>query len=878
MVLEIGAQLGPYEILSPVGAGGMGEVYRARDRRLDRIVAIKVIRYESAGDPLLRERLVHEARAAATLTHPHVCSLHDVGREGDVDYLVFEYVQGETLASRLNRGALPPNEALRLAIQLADALDAAHRQGVVHRDIKPANIMLTAGGAKLLDFGLARLRDAVAFADRGSVMAATEARLTAQGTFVGTLNYMAPEQLQGQDADARADIFALGAVVYEALTARRAFDGSSPASIIAAILEKQPLPLSTSQLLVPPALEHLVHRCLVKDVDNRWQTARDLFHELTWIQRALEGQPGDATLGPGGIAASRPPPRWQRLVPWAIAALAAVVAATTLWFSNLTTRPSAGPVRRLAIELPDGERLALARTTPAGLSRVALAISPDGTTVVYAGRRLYVRRLDEFTARELPHTDGAYAPVFSPDGRWIAFVSGDRLRKVALSGGDPLVLCEVQDAMALGWGERGIVLLDQFTQRLAVANPEGGTPRSIGMGGNTLGLLPGGDAVLVAGGLTNNPDRSVIEIVSLETGQRTPLPTFGVQPRYMSEGFLTFGRGGTLFAVPFDVRSRQVMGQEIAVEHGVRMEVPATAQYVISADGTLAYVPGGVGWNSQLVWVDPRGGEVPIGLPIQPYGSFRISPDGRLLAFVQGGATDDIWILDLERGTSRRVTFQGSNSYPVWTPDGARVVFRRVSDGGESLWWSAINEGSSEERLTANSPEDKRPYSVSPDGRLLAYASRDDILFLELSGTHAVHPILNTPRAENMPIFSPDGQALAYTTNESGRVEVFIRQLSGATSTQISIAGGEEPVWSPDGRRLFYRNGDRWMVSELGGVSRASAPTPVVQGPYLNVPGLSYDVARDGRLLLLRGIEGLVDASTIHVVSNFAGAVRQSQR
>ena len=878
MVLEIGAQLGPYEILSPVGAGGMGEVYRARDRRLDRIVAIKVIRYEFADDPLLRERLVREARAAATLTHPHVCNLHDVGREGEVDYLVFEYVQGETLASRLNRGPLPTNEALSLAIQLADALDAAHRQGVVHRDLKPANIMLTGAGAKLLDFGLARLRDAVAFAARGSVTATTEERLTAQGTFLGTLNYVAPEQLQGHEADARADIFAFGAVLYEALTARRAFDGSSPASIIAAILEKQPLPISTSRPLVPPALEHLVHRCLVKDVDNRWQSARDLFHELTWIQRALEGQPGDVTLGSGGIAASRPPTRWLWLVPWAIAALAAVVAATTLWFSNLTTRSSADPVRRLAIELPDGERLALARTTPAGLSRVALAISPDGTTVVYAGRRLYVRRLDEFTARELPHTDGAYAPVFSPDGRWIAFVSGDRLRKVALSGGDPLVLCEVQDAMALGWGERGIVLLDQFTQRLAVANPEGGTPRTIGMGGNTVGLLPGGDAVLVAGGLTNNPDRSVIEIVSLETGQRTPLPVFGVQPRYMAGGFLTFGRGGTLFAVPFDVRSRQVVGQEIAVEHGVRMEVPATAQYVISADGTLAYVPGGVGWNSQLVWVDPRGGEIPIGLPIQPYGSFRISPDGRLLAFVQGGATDDIWILDLEGGTSRRVTFQGSNSYPVWTPDGARVVFRRVSDGGESLWWSAVGEGGSEERLTADSPEDKRPYSVSPNGSLLAYASRDDILFLELSGTHAIHPILNTPRAENMPMFSPNGRALAYTTNESGRVEVYIRQLSGATSSRISIDGGEEPVWSPDGRRLFYRNGDRWMVSELAGVSRASAPTLVVQGPYLNVPGLSYGVGRDGRLLLLRGIEGLVDASTIYVVSNFAGVVRQSRR
>ncbi len=431
------------------------------------------------------------------------------------------------------------------------------------------------------------------------------------------------------------------------------------------------------------------------------------------------------------------------------------------------------------------------------------------------------------------------------------------------------------------------------------------------MGGNTLGLLPGGDAVLVAGGLANNPDRSVIEIVSLETGQRTPLPVFGVQPRYMSEGFLTFGRGGTLFAVPFDVRSRQVVGQEIAVEHGVRMEVPATAQYVISADGTLAYVPGGVGWNSQLVWVDPRGGEVPIGLPIQPYGSFRISPDGRLLAFVQGGATDDIWILDLERGTSRRVTFQGSNSYPVWTPDGARVVFRRVSDGGESLWWSAAGEDGSEERLTADSPEDKRPYSVSPDGSLLAYASRDDVLFLELSGTHAIHPILNTPRAgEHADLFAGRPRIGVYDERirprrglhptavrrdtltdfhrRWRRAGLVTRRTTVVLSQRRSVDGvrtgwslsgirADPRVWSRDGRRLFYRNGDRWMVSELG-VSRASAPTLVVQGPYLNVPGLSYDVARDGRLLLLRGIEGLVDASTIYVVSNFAGAVRQSQR
>ena len=878
MVLGVGARIGPFEILAPVGAGGMGEVYRARDSRLDRTVALKVIRFEAAADPSLRERFVREARAAATLTHPHVCTVHDVGRDGEVDYLVMEYIQGETLASRLARGPLPLDDAVTLAIQLADALAAAHRQGIVHRDLKPANIMLTAGGPKLLDFGLARSRDALSFALDRSSATPTATRLTARGTILGTLNYMAPEQLQGQDADARADIFSFGAVLYEALTARRAFDGSSPASIIAAVLDKQPPPPSSSSSLVPFALDHLVQRCLEKDVDHRWQSARDLFHELTWIQRAREHQSGDALLAWGGMAASPVLARWRRRAPWALAALAAIAAGTAVWFSNRAARPSPAPVRRLAIELPDGERLALARTTPAGLSRVAIAISPDGTTLVYAGRRLYVRRLDTFDARELPNTEGAYAPVFSPDAQWIAFVSGDRLKKVALSGGDPLVLCEVQDAMALAWGERGIVVLDQFTNRLALTSPEGGSPKTIGIGGNTLGLLPGGDAVLVSGGLVNNPDRSAIEVVSLQTGRRNSLAVYGVQPRYISQGFLTFGRGGTLFAVPFDARSHQVMGQEVAVEHGVRMEVPATAQYVISDEGTLAYVPGGVGWNSQLVWVKPGGGETSVGLPIQPYGSFRISPDGRRLAFVQGGATDDIWLLDLERGTSRRLTFRGSNSYPVWTPDGARVVFRRVADGRESIWWSSVGEQGSEERLTSDSTvEDLRPYSVSPDGRLLAYASHDDLFFLELSGSHAIQTLLATPGVESMPVFSPDGRALAYTSSESGRIEVYVRQLSNANHSRISIDGGEEPIWSHDGRRVFFRNGDQWMVSELR-TSGPSAPTLVIKGPYLNVPGLSYDVARDGRLLLIRGIEGQVDASRIHVVSNFADAVRRSQR
>src|SRR5262245_30332016 len=353
MVLALGQWLGPYEILAFVGAGGMGEVYRARDSRLDRAVAVKVIRHD-ARDGALRERFEREARVAATLSHPNVCTLHDVGLEGYLDYLVMEYIDGATLASRLERGPLPTDEALTLAIQLADAIDAAHRHGIVHRDLKPGNIMLTRAGAKLLDFGLARSHAAVLLHDVDKdAPAATATVLTAHGTILGSLNYMGPGQVQGDIVDFRADIFAFGAVLYETLAGRRAFDGANPASVIAAILEKQPPVLSTVQPLAPPALDHVVQRCLVKDVSNRWQSARDLFHELIWVQRGLEQRPEDRLDPRTGHAAGAS--RGWTMVPWAIAVIALMAAATAGWLATRTQTPIA-PSRRLTVVLPEGDR------------------------------------------------------------------------------------------------------------------------------------------------------------------------------------------------------------------------------------------------------------------------------------------------------------------------------------------------------------------------------------------------------------------------------------------------------------------------------------------------------------------------------------------
>ncbi len=587
---------------------------------------------------------------------------------------------------------------------------------------------------------------------------------------------MAPEQVEGREADARSDIFSFGAVLYEAMTAQRAFSGSSPASVISAILSKDPPLVSASQPLATPAVDHLVQRCLAKEPDDRWQTARDVFHELTWIQRGAERSAVGDLPGASRTWSHR---AFRRIAPWAIAAVA-VITAGYLWARPAPARGSA-PVGRLTIVLPAGERLAVGRNTPVGLGRVAMSLSSDASTLVYAGTRLYVRRLDSFESRALPKSEGAYAPAFSPDGQWVAFVSGDSLKKVALSGGDPVVLCEARDVMAIGWGARGIVLLDHYLGRLSLVNPDGGTgPRELGAGGNSLGLLPRDDVVLVSGGLMNNPDRSAIDAVSLTTGERKSLLTRGVQPRYLAGGYLTFGRGGTLFAAPFDVARLEVTGPEVPLEHNVRMELPATAQYALSPSGTLAYVPGSVGWNSRFVWRSPSGEESLLGIPEQPHGTFRISPDGRQIAFVEGGATADaVWIHDPQRRISRRLTREGDSGYVVWMPDGLRVVFGRQNGATASLWWAPVEGDAPAERLTAELAEQLRPYSVSPDGKLLAYVRGHDIWFLELSGAHAARPFLESPQTESMPTFSPDGRWIAHTSDESGRVQLYVRPAAG---------------------------------------------------------------------------------------------------
>src|SRR2546422_3172491 len=607
MALSAGTRLGPYEIQSALGAGGMGEVYKARDTRLNRIVAIKVLPAQLATDSQFRDRLDLEAKAIAALTHPHICSLYDVGHQDATHFLVMEYLEGQTLAHRLNKGALPVDQALGYAIEIADALDKAHRAGIVHRDLKPGNIMLTKSGAKLLDFGLAKSTP-VGAAAALSMLPTTPPGLTAQGTILGTFQYMAPEQLEGREADARTDIFAFGAVVYEMLTSKKAFEGKSQASLIAAILEREPPAMSTLCPVSPPALDRAVKRCLAKDPDDRWQSVRDLSQELKWIAEsgAQTAVPAAADVG-----------RVHLLRQAALAALALVIMAAIAGLAVWNLKPSAAmPVIRSVFSLPPGEQLT-------GLVQRAVALSPDGKQMVYVASRasvqqLYLRSMDSFEARPIPGTEGANAPFFSPDSQWVGFLADGKLKKASIAGGSPLTLAGVPVAryFSATWGSDDTILFSSSALMrggLVVISAAGGTPQPLDKGvicDRSPTFLPGAKAVLFSSILGGGD--SPVKTYDLKTGRQRVLVQNGLSASYAPTGHLLYAQGGTLMAVPFDLGRLEVTRAAVPVVEGV-MQTSNAAQYSISDDGSLAYVPGSLqGGQSKLVWVDRKGVEEPV--------------------------------------------------------------------------------------------------------------------------------------------------------------------------------------------------------------------------------------------------------------------------
>jgi len=888
MSIAPGTRLGSYEVAAQIGAGGMGEVYRARDTRLDRIVAIKVLPAHLADKMDLRERFEREARTVASLNHPHICTLFDIGRQDGIEFLVMEYLEGETLAERLAKGPLPLEQVLQYSTEIADALDKAHGKGITHRDLKPGNIMLTKSGTKLLDFGLAKLQQEAAPATPRSQLPTVAQAVTAQGTILGTLQYMAPEQVEGKmdQIDARTDVFAFGAVVYEMATGRKAFEGTSQASLIAKILETDPPPMSSIQSMTPPALDRIVKKCLAKEPKRRWQSASDLTDELKWVASGtsqltpLLTTPAKAKMQAGGRT-------W--LLWGAVSLVLAAVTGFAGW--NLKPSPLPQPVMRAVINLPPGQQLAGLDSGP------AIGLSPDGTHLAYVARqggvqRLYLRAMNSLESKAIPGTEGAINPFFSPDGQWLGFFAGGKLMKVSANGGAAIALGEASLPVGASWGNQGTIAFAPSSvatiQQVADAGGAAQVLTHLEKGVNSNRwpeFLPGSRALLfTAGTAAANWINSRVVVRSAGTGEQRILIPGATHPHYAPSGHLVYAQGVSLVAVPFDPQRLAVTGTAVPVVEGVlQSPISGAAQYSFSATGSLVYVSGSVqSAQSKLVWVHRDGTEQTLEAPAHSYFNPRVSPNGRGVAVTVTDKEAQIWLYDLLRETLTRLTFVGNvNNAPVWTPDGKRIAFNSNSSakGALNIFWQLADGSGGIEQLTT-SEFIQAPVSFSRDGQLLCFleinpATGFDIWVLQVRD-HKAQPFLRTPFNESAPQISPDGRWLAYISTESGRYEIYVQPYPGPGGKwQISTEGGTEPVWNPNGRELFYRAGNKMMAVEILTQPSfvAGKPRMLFEGPYLPTPltNPNYDVSPDGqRFLMLKPSESAEAAPTqINVVQNW---------
>ena len=851
MPLSIGDKLGPYEILEPIGKGGMGEVCRARDTRLNRDVAVKVSAEQFS------ERFEREARAIASLNHPNICHLYDVGP----NYLVMELVEGPTLAERIKQGAMPLEEALAIAGQIADALDAAHEKGVVHRDLKPGNIKVRPDGTvKVLDFGLAKMGGTPTV--QGDHSPTLTIGQTEAGMILGTASYMSPEQAKGKPVDQRADIYAFGVVLYEMLTGKRLHHGETTTEVLASVIKEEP-----QWDKVPVQVQRLLRRCLEKDPNKRLRHIGD-------VMELVDDAPAATVSVPATVEPRRR--RWVVVGSALACVLAAAVAGLAVWL--LKSAPPK-PVTRFVMSLPPGQQLTMART--------AIVISPDGTRLAYAAgpgalaSQLYLRAMDGLEARAVPGTEGARNPFFSPDGQWLGFSAGGKLKKVSLSGGALATLGDVPAAGVLGasWGTQGIIaFVPQGAGPIQQVSDAGGNSQSLThldkgeITHRNPEFLPGG-----AGLLFNIPLRGgaapKVAVQSLKTGERRDLLQAGTQPRYAPSGHIVYSQGANLMAAPFDLRRLAVTGGAVSVIEGIQ-----PFQYSFSSTGSLVYVPGSAQEQLKLVWVDRKGTEQPVPAPAHNYVLPRISPDGQRVAAGIEEADSQIWNYDFARGTLTRLTFEGANNVdPVWTPDGKRIVFK--ADGNRLFWQPADGSGAAEALTSGPLSTNDIPGSLSPDGQELVFTENDaattrSIWILPLKDRKP-QPFGRSQSYETAPRFSPDGHWIAYDSTESGRDEIYVRPYPGPGGKwQISAEGGTEPVWNPKGRELFYRNHNQMMAVEVTTQPAFSAGKPrlLFEGAYVPTPRSwpDYDVSPDGqRFLMLKAPEQAQAPAQINVVLNW---------
>ena len=891
----IGQSISHYRILEKLGEGGMGEVYLAHDTGpLDRKVALKFPSQEMQQDPVAQQRFLREARSAAALDHPYVCHIHEVGEDGEQSFISMEYVAGQSLKDRLAKGPLELKDALQKATEIAEALEAAHKQNIVHRDLKPANIMLTPEGhVKVMDFGLAKRM--IPAEGVGSHDETFSSSLTNTGATLGTLPYMSPEQLRGREVDPRSDIFSFGVVLYEILTGVHPFQKDSPVETANAVLNEVPAPVTKFLDAAPGLLQHTVRKMLAKKPDRRYQSVHEVVTDL-------------AELASGSEDSFETAPDVERsvsqILPWGIAGLSIVALLLALLWQWQATDPVEPTPTRFRLGLSPDQSL---HTNPAP----AMAISPDGKRLAYAvtesqGINLYVRALDELEGRLLAGTEGAHSPFFSPDGQWVGFGANRKLKKVAFSGGTPLTLCGVSPTGMEGasWAaDDTIVFARSMFSGLSRVPAAGGMPEEVTVPDRENGedahrfpqVLPGGEWVLFSAGDSGNPWNLVVQ--SLETGERRVLQQGGYCGRYLPKGYLVFMREATLFAAPFDLDRLELTDSPVPILEGVRSRPEVSeAQFDFSRTGTLVYLPGGGPASSRrrLVWVDREGREEPLAAEPHFYRFPRISPDGKRMAVVIGQTDSDgeIWIYDLVRETLSRFTFDPArDDYPVWTPDGQRLLFSSSRQGaeGSDLFWKRADGTGQVEQLTTR-PHHQDPYSFAPDGKRLVFSEwggagtggigmmsleAEPIAKMLIQEPYQVSSGLQNVSATSRAEISPDGRFIAYRSYETGHDEIYVRPFPNVEEGKWQISGdwGVSTLWAPDGRELFYRSGDRMMVVrvETEPTFKAGSPELLFTGSYSVAAGRNYDIDPDGqRFLMLKDVEEQASArSQLIVVLNW---------
>ncbi len=886
MTLVKGDKLTPYEIIEQAGAGGMGEVYKAIDTRLDRTVAIKILPSSIAESAEFKDRFDREAKAISSLNHANICTLYDVGHENGMDYLVMEFLEGETLSERLARGPIPYDEVLRIAVQIASGLDLAHQRGLVHRDLKPGNVMLTSEGAKLLDFGLAKIQQGKGTDTLAAITQTTP--LTGANTIVGTIQYMSPEQLEGNEADTRSDIFAFGALIYEMITGKRAFEGNSSAALIAAILEREPTPISALRPDTPPLLERLVKKCLEKDPRKRWQSASDLSDELRWISQA-----GSQVGLPAYVSARR---KFKFDLARVIGAVA-ILSTVCLGYLYYAEKTKAAPLLSVARYTVDIKQ---------GLSNIYWPrISPDGSSVAFqaddsAGtNRIWVRPINSLEAYPLLNTENAKRFFWSPDGRNVAFFEGNQLKRIPITGGQAQLVCQGPVGADGCWGTNNLIIFDgNLNETLKFVPAGGGLPKPAALPDTSEGeigygwpwFLPDGKHFIftcsVRHGKDNIHTRNRIKLGSIDTTSSVTLYELDQiidRVEYSNDGYILYVSVDNLMGLPFDAKKLEVTGEPkpIATKIGAAEN---TYAFSVTNNGTLLYQTNNRSSLSELVWVDRTGKKLQTIGQQGKYGDVALSPDESRLAYIalDGQANSpDIWIYDLKRNVPTRLTFDpGIDAMPVWSPDGQMVYF--ASDrGGQffKMYRKGTNGLGQAELIYGTDSSHVSPSDITPDGsRMLIYQVQRgwDIGILYMNDSNRVDNLVNSSYYEAKAKVSPNGKFVAYTSSESGRREVYVRKLDGTGGKwQISTEHADNAMWSGDGTELYYlTDASELMVVKVntGATFEAGQPVELFKfRPQSNFNVLyPYDVSADGQKFLLNARLSDSDPGEIVVVQNWA--------